>query len=109
LDNIKFKRNIYNIPSIPTIANQSEEIAYFNAYLLPLAQKLIYKLRHLWCCKIRKRRLFSVNIVMNSNQKLYGNPSLTRVSTIAAGSSNVVLQDLYPVGSTLHSSWRRYF
>jgi hypothetical protein len=39
---------------------------------------------------------------MNSNQKLYGNPSLTRVSiTIAAGSSNVVLQDLYPVGSTI--------
>jgi hypothetical protein len=45
-----------------------------------------------------------------SNQKLYGNPSITRVSniTIAAGSSNVVLQDLYPVG-TITPSLRRYF
>jgi hypothetical protein len=43
----KFKRNIYNIPSIPTIANQSEEIAYFNAYL-PLVKKanLLNCIRH---------------------------------------------------------------
>jgi hypothetical protein len=38
---------------------------------------------------------YSVLIHMNSNQKIIWNPSLTRVSTIAAGSSNVVLQDLY--------------
>jgi hypothetical protein len=36
---------ILNTPNIPAIANQAEEIAYFNAYLLPLAQKkLIFKL-----------------------------------------------------------------
>jgi hypothetical protein len=57
----------------------------------------------LWSSNDWKRDYSGVNIVMHSNQKLYGNPSTTRVSniTIAAGSSNVVLQDLYPVGSTI--------
>jgi hypothetical protein len=101
----KFKRTIYNILNIPTTANQSEEIAYFNAYLLPISQKanLQTALDTYGVVRLESGDYSGVNIVMNSNQKLYGNPSLTRVSniTITAGSSNVVLQDLYPVSSTI--------
>jgi hypothetical protein len=54
---------------------------------------------------IRKGDYRGVNIVMSSNQKLYGHPSISRVEsvTIAAGSSGVVLQDLMPGTVTFQS------
>lgn len=85
------------------VNNQLEEIEYFKAYLLPIAQKanLQAALDTYGAVRLERGNYSGVNIVMRSNQKLYGHPSLTRVSniTIAAGSTNVQLVDLLPSDS----------
>lgn len=81
------------------VSNQLEEIEYFNAYLLPLAQKATLQaaLDKYGSVRLEKGDYSGVPIVMRSNQRLYGHPSLTQVSdiTIAAGSKNVHLEDLF--------------
>lgn len=82
------------------INNQIEEIAYFNAYLLPVTQKAdIQKAINTYgSVRLERGDYSGVNIVMKSNQRLYGHPTLTKVSsiTIEAGSTNVHLEDLFP-------------
>ena len=83
------------------VNNQLEEIEYFKAYLLPLAKKatLQQALDTYGSVRLEKGDYSGVNIVMKSNQKLYGYPgSKTLVSniTIAAGSSGVLLDGLVP-------------
>jgi hypothetical protein len=87
------------------VNNQPEEIAYFNAYLLPLSQKanLQKALDTYGAVRLEKGDYSGVKVVMHTGQKLYGHPSLSPVSniTIAARSSNVVLQDLFLDGNTI--------
>ena len=87
-------------PTTSTVNNQIEEIAYFNAYLLPLSQKATIQsaLDTYGAVRLEKGDYSGVNIVMHSNQRLYGHPSISSTSniTIASGSSNVVIQNLRP-------------
>ena len=93
------------LPLLPVVNNQLEEIDYFKAYLLPIAQKgtLQAALDKYGSVRLEKGDYSGVNIVMRSNQRLYGHPTLSPVSniTIAAGSSNVYLQDLFPSGKDI--------
>ncbi len=95
------------LPAKPAgVNNQLEEIEYFKAYLLPLAQKASIQkaLDTYGSVRLEKGDYSGVNIVMRTGQKLYGNPSfLSRVSniTIASGSKGVVLEDLFPVDKTI--------
>lgn len=88
------------LPLLPTVNNQLEEIAYFNAYLLPIAQKanLQKALDTYGAVRLEKGDYSGVNIVMHSNQRLYGHPSTNNITsiTIAAGSSNVHIESLKP-------------
>jgi hypothetical protein len=91
------------IPVAPTgVNNQLEEIEYFKAHLLPLAKKatLQQALDTHGSVRLEQGDYSGVAIVMKSNQRLYGHPSLTRVPniTILGGSSNVHLEDLKPAG-----------
>lgn len=84
---------------LPTgVNNQKEEIEYFKAYLLPIAQKanLQKALDTYGSVRLEKGDYSGVDVVLHSNQRLYGHPSLTKVSniTIAAGSTNVYLEQL---------------
>lgn len=85
-------------PETPVVNNQVEEAAYFSAYLLPITQKATIQqaLDKYGSVRLEKGDYSGVNIVMKSNQRLYGHPTLSRVSniTIAAGSSNVRLEQL---------------
>lgn len=87
------------------VNNQLEEIEYFKAYLLPLAQKanLQTAIDTYGSVRLEKGDYSGVDIVMKSNQRLYGHPTLSRVSniTVSAGSSGVILQDLFPVDKTI--------
>ncbi|WP_264565375.1 fibronectin type III domain-containing protein [Flavobacterium sp. N3904] len=93
----------FTTAKVAGINNQLEEIEYFKAYLLPLAQKATLQaaLDKYGSVRLEKGDYSGVNIVMHSNQRLYGYPSLSKVSniTIAAGSSNVHLEDLLPADS----------
>lgn len=88
------------VPAPVLVNNQLEEIEYFKAYLLPLDQKanLQTALNTYKSVRLEKGDYSGVDIVMTSDQKLYGHPSLTKVSniTIAAGSRNVRLENLFP-------------
>lgn len=88
-------------PAIPVVNNQLEEIEYFKAYLLPITKKATLQsaLDTYGSVRLEKGDYSGVNIVMKSNQRLYGHPSLTKVSniTIAAGSSGVVIESLLPM------------
>jgi len=88
---------------LPSVNNQLEEIEYFNAYLLPITKKatLQVALDTYGSVRLEKGDYSGVNIVMKSNQRLYGHPSLTKMSniTIAAGSTNIHLEDLLPADS----------
>lgn len=90
------------LPALPIVNNQLEEIEYFKAYLLPITKKatLQVALDTYGSVRLEKGDYSGVDIVMKSNQRLYGHPSLTKVSniTIAAGSSNVYLENLFPSG-----------
>lgn len=91
--------------NIPGVSNQLEEIEYFNAYLLPLTQKATIQaaLDKYGSVRLEKGDYSGVNIVMKSNQKLYGHPSLNKISniTIAAGSTGVLLESLLPADQTI--------
>jgi hypothetical protein len=91
------------VPALPVVNNQLEEIEYFKAYLLPITKKATLQsaLDTYGSVRLEKGDYSGVNIVMHSNQRLYGHPSLTKISniTIAAGSSNVVLEYLMPSDS----------
>lgn len=93
------------LPALPMVNNQIEEIEYFNAYLLPITKKATLQsaLDTYGSVRLEKGDYTGVNIVMKSNQKLYGHPALTQVSniTIAAGSSNVHLENLFPSGKDI--------
>jgi hypothetical protein len=89
----------------PGVNNQLEEIEYFNAYLLPITQKATLQaaLDQYGSVRLERGDYTGINIVMKSNQKLYGHPSLNKMSniTIAAGSTGVVLQSLLPADQTI--------
>jgi len=95
----KKRGNVIVPPTIPSINNQLEEIAYFSAYLLPIGEKenLQTALDTYGSVRLEKGDYSGTSITMTTNQKLYGHPSLSRVSniTIASGSSNVVIKDLF--------------
>ncbi|MEC5166791.1 hypothetical protein RCH18_002540 [Flavobacterium sp. PL11] len=92
---------VFTTNSVLINNNQEEEIAYFNAYLLPISQKatLQQALDQYKSVRLEKGDYTGTDIILRSNQKLYGHPSLTRVSNIkiAAGSSNVHLENLAPI------------
>lgn len=92
-------------PETPVAGNQKEETNYFSAYLLPLTQKATIQqaLDQYGSVRLEKGDYSGVNIVMKSNQRLYGHPSLSRISniTIAAGSTGVVLESLQPADKTI--------
>jgi hypothetical protein len=83
------------------VNNQLEEIEYFKAYLLPIEKKatLQQALDTYGAVRLEKGDYSGTPITLHSNQKLYGHPAITGVPyiTIAAGSSNVVLEDLGPL------------
>ena len=64
------------------VNNQLEEIEYFKAYLLPISQKanLQTALDTYGSVRLEKGDYSGVNVVVKSNQRLYGHPSLTQVS-----------------------------
>jgi len=92
-------------PDNAIVGNQQEENNYFNAYLLPITRKATIQqaLDQYGSVRLEKGDYSGVNIVMKSNQRLYGHPSLTKVSniTITAGSSGVVLESLLPADQTI--------
>lgn len=85
-------------PVTPGVNNQLEEIEYFNAYLLPIAQKATIQaaLDKYGAVRLEKGNYSGVSIVMKSNQKLFGHPTLNTITgiKIAAGSSNVKVQNI---------------
>lgn len=94
------------LPTLPVVNNQLEEIEYFKAYLLPITKKATLQaaLDTYGSVRLEKGDYSGVNIVMRSNQKLYGYPGLkTLVSkiTIAAGSSGVLLDGLVPADNKI--------
>lgn len=82
--------------------NQLEEIEYFNAFLLPVTQKLSIQaaLDRYGSVRLEKGDYSGVNIVLRSNQRLFGHLSLTKVSniTIAAGTSNLKIHNIISSG-----------
>lgn len=102
-----YQYSIDQAPAVPTppeagtgVSNQLEEIEYFKAYLLPIAQKgtIQAALDKYGAVRLEKGDYSGVDIIMKDGQKLYGHPSLTKVSniTIKAGSKNVRLENLFP-------------
>ena len=90
------------LPVLPVVNNQLEEIEYFKAYLLPITKKATLQsaLDTYGSVRLEKGDYSGVDITMKSNQRLYGHATLTKLSniTIAAGSSNVYLENLLPEG-----------
>jgi hypothetical protein len=91
------------LPTVPVVNNQLEEIEYFKAYLLPITKKATLQtaLDTYGSVRLEKGDYSGVNIVMRSNQKLYGHNTLNPISliTIAAGSTNVHIESLNIDGS----------
>lgn len=88
------------------VSNQKEELDYFSAHYLPVTQKANIQsaLDTYGSVRLGNGDYSGVDIVMHSHQKLYGFPSFgSRVSniTITAGSTGVVLTDLFPVDKTI--------
>lgn len=87
------------VPEVPSgVNNQLEEIEYFKAYLLPLAQKATLQAALDKYGSVRLEKgdyTIPGEIVLHSNQSLYGHNSLTLFGgiKIAAGSTNVHLED----------------
>lgn len=90
-------------PGLSLINNQLEEITYFNTYLLPISQKANIQtaLNTYGAIRLEAGDYSGVNITIGSNQKIYGHPTLSEVSniTIAGGSTNVYLSDLFSNGN----------
>lgn len=87
------------------VNNQLEEIEYFKAYLLPISKKATLQaaLKTYGSVRLEKGDYSGVDIEMSSNQRLYGHPSLTKISNIKikAGSTNVLLENLLPASRTI--------
>ena len=86
------------VPEVPTGYNQLEEIEYFKAYLLPLAQRanLQNALNTYGSVRLEagSYRVGGVaKITLTSNMKLYGHPSYNEMPeiNIAAGATNVLV------------------
>lgn len=98
------KRGIIHSIPIPTINNQQEEISYFSAYLLPIANKADIQtaLNTYGSIRLEKGDYSGVNITIGTNQKIYGHPTVTTTSpiTIQAGSSNVIIENVIPSSIT---------
>lgn len=94
----KKRKRIAPTPPSPFPNNQLEEIDYFNAYLLPVSEKVNIQsaLNTYGSIRLNKGDYRGVNISIGSNQKIYGSSAGSWVSniTIAGGSTNVLLQDL---------------
>jgi hypothetical protein len=103
---VGFSQNYYGIdeaqknttPALPTVNNQLEEIEYFKAYLLPLAQRANLQSALNTYGSVRLEagnyRLGGVaKVTLTSNMKLYGHQSYNEIPEIdiAAGSSNVLV------------------
>ena len=95
---LKRKKRSLFIPPTKEVNNQAEEIEYFKAYLLPISQKanLQTALDTYGSVRLEKGDYSGVNITIRSNQRIYGHPSTSRLSsvTIASGSTDVVLESL---------------
>jgi hypothetical protein len=80
------------------VNNQSEEVNYFSAYVLPLSQKANIQtaLDTYGAIRLEKGDYRGVPITLSSNQKIYGHQSLTQVSeiTIPGGTINTSLENL---------------
>jgi len=97
------KNTVSPLPQI--VKNQLEEIEYFNAYLLPISKKATIQsaLDEYKSVRLGKGDYSGADIVMKKDYKLYGHPSLTKVSNISieAGSSGVHLIDLISNAETI--------
>jgi hypothetical protein len=91
-------------PVIPNINNQPAEGLYFNSHLLPISEKANIQaaLNSYGAVRLEKGDYSGVPITLGSNQRLYGNPATTSISniTIAAGSSNVIIENVAPAPSS---------
>ena len=92
------------LPAKPTgVDNQLEEIEYFKAYLLPIAQKanLQKELDAYGSVRLEKGDYSGVTVTMRSNQRLYGHPTLNTITSIkiAAGSNNVKIHNISTTAS----------
>ncbi|WP_372752989.1 fibronectin type III domain-containing protein [Mariniflexile sp.] len=106
-----------NVATFTTLAggsNLANEDAYFDCYLLPIAQKneLQQALNTYGCVRLEAGDYGWSNapITITSNQKLYGNTLISRTPTIivAAGSTNVEIHNINtgygnPIGITLEA------
>ncbi|CAM3421339.1 hypothetical protein [Flavobacterium chungbukense] len=85
-------------PVSPVADNQPEEIEYFNAYLLPISQKASIQsaLDQYGSVRLEKGNYSGISIVLKSNQRLFGHPTLNTVTgiRIASGSTNVKVQNI---------------
>jgi len=94
----KKRLSVVITPPTPVVNNQIEEIAYFNAYVLPVSQKasLQSALNTYGSVRLEQGDYTGYPITITSNQKLYGHNTLNPVSliTVAQGSTNVHLESL---------------
>lgn len=88
--------------------NQVEEIEYFNAYLLPLSEKASIQEALDTYGSIRLEMGDYTGVIttleMSTSQKIFGHPSLkSQVPNIVikAGSSGVVIDNVFPVDKTI--------
>jgi hypothetical protein len=89
---------VFSTLKINSSENQPEEIAYFDAYLLPVSQKanLQTALDTYGAVRLEAGNYSGTAITMTSNQRLYGHPSITIAPqiTIIAGSTNVHIEQI---------------
>jgi hypothetical protein len=85
-------------PTLPLVNNQLEEIEYFKAYLLPLAQRAqlqtaLYQYKSVRLEAGNYRDGGVANVTLTSGMKLYGHPSYNEMPeiNIAAGATNVLV------------------
>ncbi len=85
-------------PTLPVVNNQLEEIEYFKAYFLPITKKATLQsaLDTYGAVRLEKGDYRGVAVTLGTNQKLYGSPLLTQLTsiTIAAGSSGVRIENI---------------
>ncbi|HSE99902.1 MAG TPA: hypothetical protein VLA48_03315 [Nitrososphaeraceae archaeon] len=104
INSILLQQKRYKSNTDDTIHNQQEEINYFNAYLLPLSDKALIQeaLDTYGAVRLEQGDYSGVDIVMKSNQRLYGNLAINSVNkiTIQAGSSNVYIDNVISGGNS---------
>lgn len=88
------------------VTNQQEEMTYFNAHFLPVSQKANIQtaLDTYGAVRLDRGDYSGVNVTMRTNNKLFGHPSLLTIVShinIEAGSSGVVLTDLFPTDKNI--------